>query len=370
MTARIVYGEDQALLRDETRRWLAERAPIETVRALLDDPRGDDPAVWKELGELGWLGLVVPEAYGGAGLGAVDLAVVCDEAGRVLLPTPLLSQVLAAHTIALAGSEAQRDAWLPRLAAGELRATLAHVEPDGGWRLSDTTLRCESGAVTGSKHFVCAAPTAELFCVPVRVDGQVRMALLTAETDGVRVEPEQTLDSTRRQGRLQLDAARVAPDGLLERPVPDFEIALQTFAATALAAECVGGADRALDMTAEYAATREQFGKAIGSFQAIKHPLVNVLIQAEQARSLVYAAASAIDAQHEDAALLAHMAKAQACEAYGFATSRAIQFHGGYGFTEECDAHLYLRRAQASRPVFGDPAWHRAAVANALLGPA
>ena len=153
MTARIVYGEDQALLRDETRRWLAERAPIETVRALLDDPRGDDPAVWKELGELGWLGLVVPEAYGGAGLGAVDLAVVCDEAGRALLPTPLLSHVLAAHTIALAGSEAQRDAWLPRLAAGELRATLAHVEPDGGWRLSDTTLRCESGALTGSKHF-------------------------------------------------------------------------------------------------------------------------------------------------------------------------------------------------------------------------
>ena len=367
MSSRIVYGEDQALLRDETRRWLAERVPIDAVRSLLTDTRGDDPAIWKELAELGWLGLVVPEAYGGAGLGAVDLAVVCDEAGRVLLPTPLLAHALAAKTIELGGSEAQRAAWLPRLAAGELRATLAHVESDGRWRLSETAVHCQGRVLSGAKHFVWAAPTADLFCVPVRVEAEVRIAVLRADADGVRVEPERTLDPTRRQGRLHLDGVAIGPDELLERPAAQVEEALLPLAATALAAECVGGADRALDMTAEYAATREQFGKQIGSFQAVKHPLVNVLIQAEQARSLVYAAASAIDQGGDDAALLAHMAKAQACEAYTFATSRAIQFHGGYGFTEECDAHLYLRRSQASRPAFGDPAWHRAAVADALV---
>ncbi len=367
MSADFIYTEEHALLRDEVRRWLAERASMDAVRGLLTDPRGDDPSAWNELGELGWLGLTVPERHGGAGLGAVELAIVMEEAGRVLLPTPILGHLLAAGVIARGGSEAQQSTWLPRIARGGLRAAWAHVEPNGAWRVAQTTTTWKDGALRGVKHFVWAADTADLFCVPVVVDGSSRIALVTADAPGVRVETEITLDGTRRQGRLHLDDVRIDPDALLARPATESEAELLPWAWTALAAESVGGASAALDLTAAYAATREQFGKAIGSFQAIKHPLVNVLIAVEHARSLVYAAASAIDQEGAATEMLARMAQVTASEAYSFATSRAIQFHGGYGFTEDCDAHLYLRRAQASRPVFGDPAHHRARIADALL---
>jgi alkylation response protein AidB-like acyl-CoA dehydrogenase len=370
MSAGLAYGEDQALLRDEVRRWLGERCSIEAVRALLGDARGDDPGVWKELGELGWLGLSIPEEYGGAGLGAVDLAVLAEETGRALLPTPLLSHTLAAVAIARGGSEQQCSEWLPQLATGELRATLAHVEPDGCWRAEDTRARSEGGRLHGEKHFVWAGASADLFCVPVRAGADVKLALVPANAAGVSTESEKTLDATRRQARLRLDGVQIPDSNVLERPAAEVELGLLPLAWTAVAAESVGGAGAVLDLTAAYAATREQFGKAIGSFQAIKHPLVNVLIGVEQAKSLAYAAASAIDQNEADAALLARMAKAAAGDAFAFAGSRAIQFHGGYGFTEDCDAHLYLRRAQSSRAVFGDPSHHRGRIATELLGPA
>lgn len=368
ISTRLVYTEDQGLLRDEVRRLLEARSSLEAVRGLLTDTRGDDPAVWSELAAMGWLGLVTPAEHGGAGLGALEFAILAEEAGRTLLPSPLLAHLIATKLIDWGGSASQRAAWLPRLASGEVRATWAHVEASGAWRVDDTTVAEEGGRLHGTKAFVWAAESSDLFCVPVQVDEEIRIALVKGDAPGVRIAGEAVLDRTRRQGRVTLEG--VEPEALLERPASEVEERLLPIVWMAMAAESVGGADAALTMTASYAATREQFGKPIGAFQAIKHPLVNVLISIEHARSLVYAAACSIDAGNDDSVLLARMAKATACDAYGFATSRAIQFHGGFGFTEDCDAHLYRRRALASRPVFGDAGYHRQRIADAVLGPA
>ncbi|HXQ22469.1 MAG TPA: acyl-CoA dehydrogenase [Candidatus Acidoferrales bacterium] len=362
MTSALHYTEDHALLRDEVRRWLAKRSPIATVRRLTEDARGDDPAAWKELAELGWLGLVIPETYGGSGLGLTHLTVLLEEAGRHLLPSPLLAAALAAVVIARGGSDAQRLRFLPRLAAGDLVATLAHVEPSGAWHPRETTVTRAAGRLSGEKRQVWAAATADLFIVPFRDAGAetpARLALVEATAAGIHIIPEIGLDRTRRSGRLILQDVAVADTAILTVGGDEIFAHLLPRACTALAAEMAGGADALLAMTAAYATTRVQFGRPIGSFQAVKHPLVNVLIGVEHARSLVYAASAALDAGAPDAELLARMAKAHAGDTYVFAASRAVQFHGGFGFTIDCDAHFYLKRAQASRPAFGDAAHHR-----------
>ena len=360
----IAYGEDQVLLRDEARRWLGERVPIDEVRRLAQDPRGDDPGIWKELAELGWLGLRIAEAHGGAALGPVDLAVLMEECGRRLLPSPLLPTTLAARVIAAAGDDAARARWLPRIADGSVLATLAHTEPGGAWRAAHTRAVFTDGSVRGEKQHVWAGSTADLFVVPVRESGgEAPRFALVENGRGVAAEAEIGFDPSRRQARVRFDAA---PAELLPGAVGQLP-ELLTEALVAVSAELVGVADILLSMTAEYAATRQQFGRAIGSFQGLKHPLVNILIQAEHARSLVYAAASALAAREPEAERLARMAKVAASEAAIFAASRAIQFHGGFGYTDECDAHLYLRRARCGRPAFGDPASHRAWIAANLI---
>jgi len=363
---RLRFDEEHALLRDEARRWLAERVTPAALRRLAADARGDDPEWWAQLGELGWTGLVVPEKCGGAGFGAVQLAVIAEETGRKLLPSPLLPTLLAAKLIELAGSDAQREQFLPRIAGGEAIATVAHVEPGGVWDARATTCTLSGARVCGEKAHVWAAPNAALFVVPARDAGSraLRIAVVEEGAPGVRVEAESVLDPSRRQGRVRFQNAACVP---LAGDAAAAWSAWCAWAQTALAAEMAGGADAALAMTAAYAQTRVQFDRPIGAFQAIKHPLVNVLIATEQLRSLVFAAASALDAGDAAAALLARMAKAAASEAYASACSRAVQFHGGYGFTEDCDAHLYLRRALASRPALGDAREHRAAIARTLL---
>jgi alkylation response protein AidB-like acyl-CoA dehydrogenase len=366
MTVRLRYDDDCALLRDEARRWLAERVTPAELRRLAQDARGDEPAWWKQLAELGWTGLVAPEKCGGAGLGALHLAVLCEETGRQLLPAPLLPTLLASKLIELAADDEQRERWLPRVARGEAIASVAHVEASGAWEAGETSATLAAGVLGGAKSHVWAAPSAQLLVVPAReaASGALRIALVEAGARGVTVEAESVIDPSRRQGRVRFAGA--ACDVL----AGDAEAAWRAWlpwAQLALAAEMAGGADAALAMTAAYAQTRVQFDRPIGSFQGIKHPLVNVLIAVEQLRTLVYAAASALDAGDREAPLLARMAKAAASEAYPFACSRAVQFHGGYGFTADCDAHLYLRRALASRPAFGDARVQRAAIAEALL---
>jgi alkylation response protein AidB-like acyl-CoA dehydrogenase len=307
----------------------------------------------------------VPEAQGGAGLAAVDLAVVMEECGRRLLPSPLLPAILAARAIERAGDGEAHARWLPRIARGEAIAALAHTDADGSWRFDATQAVLRDGGVHGEKHHVWAGAVADLFVVPVQVNGEaarVRFAVVE-RGPGVACEPEIGLDPSRRQARVRFDGAAAE---LLPGDVAGDETLLSE-ALVAISAELVGAADVLLQMSAEYAATRVQFGRAIGSFQGIKHPLVHVLVGVEQARSLVYAAASALVHDDPEAPVLARMAKVAAAEAAVFAATRAIQTHGGYGYTAECDAHLYMRRARCGRPAFGDPATHRAWIAARLI---
>jgi acyl-CoA dehydrogenase len=347
MNPQIRYDEEHALLRSEARRWLDERFPISRVRALADSDHGEDPADWKALAQLGWLGLVVPESYGGAGLGATHLAVLMEETGRRLLPSPLLSSTLAALALVRSGSEEQRERWLPRIVSGEVRVTYAHAAGE-----SLTWKHIWGGALADA--------------IVVRLG--TRVALIEPQGYGARIEPEIALDRTRRSARMTLPREIFLP-AYLGPSARETTKALMPWACIALAAEMAGGADALLALTSAYTATREQFGKPIGSFQAVKHPLVNVLTGVESLRSLVYAAASALDAGSDDAEALARMAKAKANDVYVFAASRAIQLHGGFGFTLDCDAHLYFKRAQTSRPAFGDSMEHRRWLADQLLGP-
>ena len=367
MTTTLRYDEDHALLREQARRWIAERSPMSVVRRLTDDARGDDPDVWKELADLGWLGLLIPEAHGGSGLGFTHLAVLLEETGRQLLPSPLLPVTLAALAIEHGGSEAQRARWLPRIAAGAVRSSLAHVQPDGSWQAADTRATRSAGRLSGEKQHVWAAPTADVFIVPFRENGATRLALVEAAARGVSVVPEIAVDRTRRSGRVVMRDVAVSDDDILPVAAEDVLQFLLPRACTALAAEMAGGADALLTMTAAYAATRIQFGRPIGSFQAVKHPLVNILIAIEHGRSLVYAAAAALDAGAPDAELLARMAKAQLNETYMFAAARGVQSHGGFGFTIDCDVHFYFKRAHASRPAFGDASHHRRWIADHLI---
>jgi alkylation response protein AidB-like acyl-CoA dehydrogenase len=331
MTPQIRYEEEHALLRAEARRWLDERFPISRVRSLAESTAGEDPADWRELAGLGWLGLVVPEKFGGAELGATHLAVLMEETGRRLLPSPLLPSTLAALALVLEGTDAQRERWLPAIASGQSRAVYA-----------------KSASVWGAEH-------ADVVVIPRHGAQDV----VERRSGRLEIAPEIVLDRTRRSARLTLE--RVA----LEAATPSDRFT--AWACLALAAEMAGGADALLGLTSAYAATREQFGKPIGSFQAVKHPLVNVLIGVETLRSLVYAAATALDAGSADAETLARMAKAHACDVYVFAASRAVQLHGGFGFTLDCDAHLYLKRAQTTRPAFGDAMAQRRWLAKRLL---
>ena len=332
MTPQIHYEEEHALLRAEARRWLDERFPISRVRSLADSAAGEDAADWKQLAVLGWLGLVVPEKFGGAELCATHLAVLMEETGRRLLPSPLLPSTLAALALVLDGTPAQRERWLPAIASGESRAVYA-----------------KSASVWGAEH-------ADALVIPRR--GTLEVAERRAGT--LEIVPEIVLDRTRRSARVTLNGVALAAASSSDR--------FTAWACVALAAEMAGGADALLALTSAYAATREQFGKPIGSFQAVKHPLVNVLIGVESLRSLVYAAATALDAESADAETLARMAKAHACDVYVFAASRAVQLHGGFGFTLDCDAHLYLKRAQTTRPAFGDAMAQRRWLAERLLG--
>ncbi|HEU4430376.1 MAG TPA: acyl-CoA dehydrogenase family protein, partial [Myxococcota bacterium] len=242
MAVRLRFDEEHALLRDAARRWLAERVTPAELRRLARDSRGDDPTWWAELGELGWTGLVVPEKCGGAGFGAVHLAVIAEETGRKLLPSPLLLTLLAAKLIELAGSDAQRERFLPRIAGGEAIASVAHVEPVGAWDARATRCPLSGTRVRGEKAHVWAAARATLFVVPARdsASGALRVAVVEAGAPGVHVEAESVLDASRPQGRVRFDDAECEPLAGDSEPAWD---AWCAWAQTALAAEMAGGAD-------------------------------------------------------------------------------------------------------------------------------
>lgn len=365
------FTEEQELLRSEVRKFLDQNCPLEEVRKISESPEGFSRELWEQISELGWVGLTVPEEHGGAELGWVDLVVILEEAGRSLFPSPLISTTLAAAAIRECGSAQQQARWLPRIADGSVIGTLAFLEEDDIQGAEGIQLRASRGdtLLSGEKLFVCDAGIADLFVVALRSgEGPTDLSLAVLErgAEGLSSEDLPGVDLTKRLGRVRFDGVRLAADAMLGgvgRAGAAFA-RLQDLGATALAAEMVGAAEAALQLTVGYARERVQFGQPIGSFQGVKHPLAEMYVDIESFKSLVYYAAWCLDEGHEDAALAASRAKAYASQAFPRIGLDSIQLHGGIAYTWEYDAQLYLKRSKWARPIFGDADYHYERVAS------
>jgi len=376
------FSQEQDLLRQTARSFLEKECPSTFVRRMMDEPAGTTDEFWAKLAELGWLGLIYPEAEGGSGLGLVDLAVVLEEMGRVVMPGPYFSTVLLGGlAILLAGSEAQRQAWLPKLAAGEARATLAFLEADPRWdaagvRLAAKPRKGGGYVLSGTKLFVPDGGDADLLIVAARTgrpgkddpEGGLSLFLVPADARGVARTTLPTMDQTRKLAEVTLSRVEVGPDAVLGSAGAGWPTLARLLdrAAVALCAEMCGGAQKVLDMCTEYARVRIAFGKPIGAYQAVKHKCADMLVAVENAKSITYYAAWAQDQNAPDAALAASMAKAYVSDAFRRVAGDGIQIHGGIGFTWEHDLHLYFKRAKGSEVTFGDATYHRERVARLI----
>ena len=367
---------DQQMLADSAREFLAAESPATTVRRISEDEHAFSPELFRKMVEQGWTGILVPEAHGGLGLGMLDAAVLLTELGRSLTPAPILSSaVLATSLIASAGSAAQKKQWLPKLASGEVIATVAWLEEGdrldpGGVLLKPR--RARGGLrLSGSKLFVMDAEIAHLFVVAVRTgagsgEAGVSLLLVPRDTPGISVTPLPSIDVTRRVYEVKFDDVAVTPTALLGGEGKGWKhlAKLLDAACVAIAAESQGGSERALHMAVEYAKVREQFGRVIGSFQAVKHIAAECFSEIEPSRSLVWYAAWALQGNPRDASRAAAMAKARLGDVYSRTTNRSVQIHGGIGFTWEHDIHFWFKRARCNEAAFGNPAWHRERVAQ------
>ena len=367
-----VFTREQQELRRTVRRFLADKSPPEQVRRLMDTEDGYDPGVWSQLaGQLGLVGLAVPAEHGGSGCGPVEQLIVCEEMGRVLLCAPYLSTAVLAGSALLASADraAQADL-LPGIVAGSLVATLAVPEDDGTWSTSALHTRARVQGrrwlVTGQKKFVLDGASAGLILVAAQAPAGPSLFAVDGAAPGLARRPLQTLDMTRKQAVIDFDdvPARLVGVAGAAAAIVDHAVLLGSIM---LAAEQVGGAQRCLDMSVDYAKFRYQFGRPIGSFQAIKHKCADMLLEVESARSAAYYAAWAAADGGSDLPLVASLAKAYCSEAYSRAAAENIQIHGGIGFTWEHDAHLYYRRAKSAEAMLGTPAEHRDLAAGYLI---
>jgi alkylation response protein AidB-like acyl-CoA dehydrogenase len=372
------FSEEQEMLRQSVRGFLDAECPMTYVRQMMEDERGFSDDQWKKMAELGWTGLIVPEQLGGAGLNMVDMVVVLEEMGKVVMPGPFFASViLGGIAIDLGGSEAQKQRYLPDLAAGTLKATLAQVEESGRWDAEGIALPAKAGGggftLSGTKLFVHDAHNADILIVPVRTGGKgtdgVTLLIVDAKAKGVATRVLKTMDQTRKLCEVTFDGVTVGKDAVLGEVGRGWPLLdrLVDRAKVALCAEMCGGAQKVLDMSVEYAKVREQFGKPIGSFQAIQHKCANMMVQVESAKSATYYAAWAVANDVPEAHLAACMAKAYCSDAYRFVSAEGIQIHGGIGFTWEHDMHLYFKRAKGSEVTFGDATWNRELVAQVVL---
>jgi alkylation response protein AidB-like acyl-CoA dehydrogenase len=374
----VQFSQEQDLLRESARVFLAKECSLARVRELMEEPLGTSPDFWRKLAELGWLGLTLPEEQGGAGMDLIDLAVVMEEMGRALLPDPFLSTLaLGARAIELAGNEEQKRRALPAVAAGSLKIALAMLEEGSRWSGDGVQLAdgaCADGfRLDGAKHFVCDATSADLLLVPVRSAGTgeqgISCLLVESDADGVEIIPTAYNDATRKVAQVRFSGVRVRDSGLLGergKAWPWLERVLD-FAKVALCAEMLGGAQHALEMSVAYAKQREQFGRPIGSFQAIQHKCANQLVKVEGMRSATWYAAWSVASGEADAHSAACLAKAWCSEAYAAVAADAIQIHGGLGFTWEQDPHLFYKRAKADELLFGSPSWNRELAAREII---
>ncbi len=365
------FSDEQEELRAAVRRFLAEKSPESEVRRLMDTTEGYDPAVWSQMADqLGLQSLMIPEEFGGSGFTYVELLVVLEEMGAALLCAPFFSSVaLGANTLLTSGDDEAKKTFLPGIASGETIATLAITEDNGKWDFSGIECAAEQKSdgwqLTGHKMFVLDGHVANLIIVAARTAAGVSLFAVQGDAPGLTRTPLPTMDQTRKQARLEFSgtpATLIGTDGGAE---PGLSKTLD-LAAVALAAEQVGGAQRVLDAAVEYAKTRIQFGRPIGSFQAIKHKCADMLLEVESAKSAAYYAAWAAAEDSDELPVVASLAKSYCSEAYFHAAAENIQIHGGIGFTWEHPAHLYFKRAKSSELLLGDPSYHRELLAQRI----
>jgi alkylation response protein AidB-like acyl-CoA dehydrogenase len=373
------FSEEQTVLRDMVRGVLAEHSPIEVVRRTEDDPIGYPEALWKQLAEVGVTGILIPESFGGAGQTLLEAAIVYEELGRALAPTPHFpSAVISASVLLAAGSEAQQRAWLPRIASGEAIVTPAWLEPDGSFRARGVQLRAlprgDGFELAGKKRHVAFARAAAQLLVLARTgpgDADIDLFLVDPGAKGITQEQQLSLASDA-QYELTFDRVRVPASARVGAPGTGwqtFEQAMQD-GIVLLAAQAMGGAERALEITVEYAKERKQFDKPLGAFQAISHYLADASTKIDGGKTLVYEAAWARSAGR-DASQLAAMAKLFACQTYRDVTAMCQQVWGGVGFTIEYDIQLFFRRAKQLQLSWWDSRELEERIAAAVLdGPA
>ena len=372
------FSEEQEMLRDAAKRFLADNCDTKFVRRMMADGSAHDPDFWQKLVGLGWPGLLIPEQYGGQAGTFLDMTVIAEEAGKALLPGPFFTAaILGVPTFIEGGSDAQKNEFLPKMAEGKFIATLAIAEAagrfDAGGIELKATKRGKGYKLSGEKFFVPDAHVADAIVVAARTGrskGEEGITLLCvpANEKGITVTQLKTVDMTRRMCHVKFD--NVAASEVIGAEGKGWGTLRRVLdiATAALSAEMVGTAQKALDISVDYAKTRVQFGKPIGSFQAVKHKCVDMMVAVENARSLTYYACWTVDERVPEAATAVPMAKAYASDMAKNVTSEAIQVHGGIGFTWEHDMHLYHRRALAGEANLGNAPIHREVVAKSLLG--
>ncbi|MFO7567438.1 MAG: acyl-CoA dehydrogenase family protein [Enhygromyxa sp.] len=371
------FGEEAQMLQQAARRLLHSKCSPEQLHRLvaaeLEPARASacvwDRELWRQMVELGWTAVAVPEQLGGFGMDLVALAGLVEELGRAACPSPLPATLAATYVLRACASEAAR-ALLRRIAEGTT-VSLAITDRRGSWELADTDLLASGGVLDGAAYFVQDGAKAEVFVVAARSPAGLGLYLVDADAPGLTLVPDAIVDLTRDQARLELREVEVGPDCIVAAP-GEGEAALRAAEPALLvllAADMVGAAQWQLQTTTEYAKTRVQFDRPIGFFQAVKHPLVDMMLMIDEARSLLYHAACVFDHEPAIAEVCARMAKSAASDAAAHCSGRSVQLHGGIGFTWECFLQIYFKRQMHSVALHGDGAWQRARLAEVLIGP-
>lgn len=376
MADAIAFGEEQELIASSALDFLSSRCSFDGVREWMKSEPGYDPDLWREIAALGWLGIGIPEEFGGSGMGVTEQVCVVESMGRRLFGSPFLASALAADLLNRIGGDEQKRRWLPGLVSGEAIGCLAIGESSGSWDLARPTARATAdGALLrleGEKCFVLDAQNADLLVVACTLRDEPAVVVVErAQLPDGALRTERLVDETRRSARLRLDGVTLPLEALLAGgDVAESLGQTQMLGALLVSAEMAGVAQGVFELTLEYLKTRVQFGKKIGGYQALKHPMVWIMAGLEHSRSLLYRATTLWDAG-EDASeieIAVRMSKAQSGETCTDAVDRAIQFHGAFGFTWDCQAQLFFRRAQWAEYTFGDAAHHRRQLSELLLG--
>ncbi len=367
------FSEDETMLRDSAQKFFQDNCPADKLHSLVaydhDVNRSNDcnwdKGLWHQIVELGWTAVCVPEAAGGIGMPLVAAVALAEEAGKAAFPSPLLATFNATFVLNACKSDAATKA-LTEIAAGKA-TSLAVTNQQGSWEAADTDVSTDGGKLNGVSYFVQDARKADQFLVSATHSDGVGLYLVDSTADGVKIIPDNIIDLTRDQAHIEFsnaDAIEVAAPGTGIDAISEALPAILCI----VSADMVGAGEWLLQTTVEYAKTRVQFDHPLGFFQAVKHPLVNVMLDIDRAKSLTYNAACAVDTEPEAAEKFARMAKSQAGDMAVFSSSRAVQFHGGIGFTWECYVHLFFKRQMHNQVLYGDAKYQRTKLADMLIG--